>query len=468
MTIDRRKFLLGSALLLPSLTARAQDSDGFRVLEARPGTANLTPDSETAILGYDGAVPGPVLRLRKGEDLKVRLVNKLDQPTSIHWRGVRAPNAFDGVAPLTQKPVAPGESFDYRFTPPDSGTFLYHPHAGADMATQAMRGLSGVLVVEDDKPGDSDRELVAVIDDWALDDAGQLAGCASGASQLATADQAMRSGQIGQTLTVNGKAEITTHAFEPRARVRLRLVNAATARIMALSFEGAQPNVVAIDGQPCSAFEPVRSTLPVGPGARFDVVFDMPAVEGADVRLILRGGALSPLPAESDRTLIRFRAQGAALNERAPVESAPANPLLPELIRLEVARRLDLTLEPVPPPQGLNPAACAGETIFWRISPAKPVRAGDPLFSVKRGTPVSLGFVNKSPVNHVIVLHGHVMRLLHTLDDGWEPYWRDSVIVPQGRTTRVAFVADNPGRWRLGSGIMEHAVSGLGGFFEVT
>lgn len=468
MSIDRRHFLLGSACLLPSLSLRAQEDDGFRVLEARPGAASFTPEASTRILGYDGATPGPVLRLRKGDELKIRLVNKLDSPTSIHWRGVRGPNAFDGVAPLVQKPVMPGESFDYRFTPPDSGAFLYHAHTGPQMAAQVMRGLRGLLIVEDEKPLDLDRDLVAVIDDWSLGEDGQIAGCKGDERSVHTGEHAARFGAVGAMTCVNGKAEIATHEIEPRARVRLRLANAASARIMALSLEGARPMVVAIDGQPCGAFEPVRSTLPAGPGARFDMIFDMPEAEGESVRLILRGGPLSPLPAEKDRTLIQFTAKGAPFHQRPPIEGTPANPLLPDAIRLEAARRMDLTIEAAPPAAGLDPAACAGESVFWRMGPPKPVRNGDPLFSVKRGTPVSLGFVNKSQVNHVMRLHGHAMRLLHGLDDGWEPYWRDSVIVPQGRTTRIAFVADNPGRWRIGSGVMEHAVGGLAAFFEVT
>ena len=68
---------------------------------------------------------------------------------------------------------------------------------------------------------------------------------------------------------------------------------------------------------------------------------------------------------------------------------------------------------------------------------------------MKRGTPVSLGFVNKTLVTQNIRVHGHVVRLLHDLDDGWEPYWRNAVIVAEGRTKRVAFVADNPGKWPL-------------------
>jgi len=86
----------------------------------------------------------------------VRVVNDLAEPTSVHWHGVRLPNAMDGVPGLTQAPIAPGTSFDYRFRPPDAGTFWYHAHIGA----QVDRGLYAALIVEEAQPVDVDRGIV--------------------------------------------------------------------------------------------------------------------------------------------------------------------------------------------------------------------------------------------------------------------------------------------------------------------
>jgi FtsP/CotA-like multicopper oxidase with cupredoxin domain len=105
---------------------------------------------------------------------------------------------------------------------------------------------------------------------------------------------------------------------------------------------------------------------------------------------------------------------------------------------------------------------------LWRLNGAPGGFDGKPLFSVKRGTPVSLGFVNKTLVTQNMRVHGHVVRLLHDLDDGWEPYWRNAVIVAEGRTKHVAFVADNPGKWAIHCDVIEHQISGLCGWFEVT
>ena len=179
--ISRRLFLghtLASVLALPARAEPPSPQDGFRVLEAREGKLSLLPEpaSQTAVWSYNGEVPGPLLRFKKDEEVKVRLVNKLAQPASLNWHGVRIVNAMDGVAGLTQEPVPPGGSFDYRFTPPDSGLYWYHPHALPFIGEQLDRGLYGVMIVDERDPPAADRDMLVVLADWKLDDKGQLAG----------------------------------------------------------------------------------------------------------------------------------------------------------------------------------------------------------------------------------------------------------------------------------------------------
>ena len=480
MPISRRDFLTSAsaAALIPS-SARAQsgtakdagskeagDRDGFRLLEARAGKLRLVEAAETDVLGFDGQTPGPLLRLRKGEELRLRLLNKLNAPTSIHFRGMRGPNAMDGVAPLTQRAVVPGATFDYQFTPPDAGVFFYHAHADMTFAEQTTRGLHGVLIVDEPAPPEHDHEVLAIIDDWKLDERGQLPSCstARGREAFYSVAESSGSGRIGPLVTINGKPAPLTQVFAPGTRVRLRLVAAVSARLLALTFEGVQPFVTAIDGQACDEFEPVRRSIPAGPGARFDVMFDMPD-EGSEMKVVLRGGALG-VADEPDRPIIILQSKGTKGAQRPPIKTTALNPLLTPVIPLQNAKRLDLVIERAAAPQG---AQCLTPNMtLWRVN-GKALRPSDPpLFSVKRGTSVTLGFLNRSTTSHVIRLHGHVMRQLHLLDDGWEPYWRDSVIVPAERTVRIAFLADNPGKWRLASGIYEHALAGLAGWFEVT
>ena len=152
--------LAASCLHLPA-RAQTKSSAPFRVMRARAGAtlAGSGGRASGSLLGYDGAVPGPVLRVKQGEELRLQLFNELAEPTCLHWHGVRGPNAMDGVPGLTQPPLGPGENFDFSFRPPDAGTFWYHAHAPG----QVDRGLHGALIIEEPNPVDVDRDLSLVL-----------------------------------------------------------------------------------------------------------------------------------------------------------------------------------------------------------------------------------------------------------------------------------------------------------------
>ncbi|WP_374546347.1 multicopper oxidase family protein [Rhodoblastus sp.] len=464
-----RRALFGSvaaSLFALSETARSEtapgaEADGFTLLEARPGAIPLqpAPAAPTKIWGFGGEVPGPLLRVKLGQPIKARLVNRLDQPTALHWRGMRIANEIDGLAGLVQKIVAPGESRDISFVPPDAGTFFYQPLVQPFSGQQLDRGLHGVVIVDEPQVIFADSDLLFVLDDWRLDNASQIIGDFDNPADV------IRQGRLGAVSSVNARAGMQVLTFQPGERLRLRLVNAAGARIMDLSFQGGDLKVIALDGQFCDPFEPARRALPLGPGARCDLLLDLPPIEGQSCKLILRGETELP-----DVTLLEFQTKGAAKPPAPPILPPPQNPLLPAEIHLEKAKKLDLTIEggwTKATPAGFKPS---GEALrrTWTINgKASTGQDGPPLFSVKKGTPVSLGLVNKSLFPQVIHIQGHVVRLLHDHDDGWEPYWRDSVIVPPLRTKHIAFVADNPGKWLVASAIMDHFANGLAGWFEV-
>jgi FtsP/CotA-like multicopper oxidase with cupredoxin domain len=167
--VSRRSVIWGAgaaigAALLP-LSPAAQPG-ALRVITARTGTANLRGANAgpTPIRGFEGTVPGPALRVRRGEELRVRLDNELVTDMTVHWHGVRVPNAMDGVAGLTQAAVAPGDSFDYRFTPPDAGTFWYY----APSRFIEDRALYGLLVVDEVERVDVDRDVALILDAWTM------------------------------------------------------------------------------------------------------------------------------------------------------------------------------------------------------------------------------------------------------------------------------------------------------------
>lgn len=445
---SRRDLLAGVAASLAALPARAEPPPvSLRMLEARPDKARLTSAGETAILGFDGITPGPLLRYKQGDELAVRFLNKLDQPATIHWHGLRGDNAMEGVAPLTQTAVAPGGAFDYRRKLTDPGLFCYRPSVYGKTPELMGRGLKGLLLVDEPAPLAADADLLLVLDDWRLDDKGQIA------VPFDEQKDARGAGRIGALLAVNGKAAPATREFAPAARVRLRLANLSNARIMILTIAGAQPFAIAIDGQPCDAFEPVRRSIPVAPGARFELMFDMPETEGEKANLLLRG------PNGEDRDLFIATARGAKAAKRPPIASLPQNPALPPEIRLANAKKIDLVIERRKA-EGGGPA--------WIVNgAATKAYEGAPLFKVNRGNPVTLGFVNKSDVALAMHVHGQAMRLLHDLDDGWEPYWRNGVIIPPGKTKHAAFVAEAPGKWAIHDDILEHEAGGLATWFSV-
>jgi FtsP/CotA-like multicopper oxidase with cupredoxin domain len=280
-SLSRRGFLLAgcSLAVAPALPAAAVVQPREFRLKARPARASLVGQAypQTAVWAYDGTVPGPTLRVRQGKPIRIVVENRLDQDTTVHWHGIRVPNAMDGVPGLTQPPIKPGESFTYEFTPPDAGTYWYHPHSNS--IEQLGRGLAGTLIVEDGLPIEVDRDILWVLADWRLTSEAQIA------PGFGNSMEAGMAGRVGNTVTLNGRVS-ESEPVRAGERIRLRLVNAALARIMSLRFDGHRPMVVAIDGQPCDPHEPEGNRILLGPAMRVDLVLDMQGNPGQRYRVI--------------------------------------------------------------------------------------------------------------------------------------------------------------------------------------
>lgn len=463
--MKRRQFLAASAALavLPlARPAQALLEGEPRRLELLPGSARLRPDGQpTAIWGYDALVPGPVLRVRQGERLLVEAVNHLPEPTTVHWHGLRLPNAMDGVPGLTQPPIQPGETFRYEFVAPDAGTFWYHPHFNT--SAQMGRGLYGALIVDEAQPPQVDRDLLWVLNDWRLDEADQVV-----ADFRQPFDQ-MHDGRIGPVITLNETlpGEVTVTAGE---RLRLRLVNAAQARFFGLDFTGHAPLVVARDGQPCVPHPPVGGLVWLGPGMRADLILDAPGRPGERFAVLDRGNPRDPV------ALVTLAYDSRGVLRESPLDAAvalPPNPLAePDLA---AAEPLTLTFA-----GGMGGAmhgqhgdhAAAGA--IWTVNGQAMVHGpeemdhGAPLVRLALGRSYRLSLVNESAWIHPIHLHGMHMRLLEA-DGSLNPrgLWLDSaLLVPNGRT-EVALVADNPGLWMLHCHIIQHQESGMAAVVEV-
>jgi len=359
------------------------------------------------------------LRVKRGEELRVRLMNELVTDMTVHWHGVRVPNAMDGVAGLTQPAVAPGDSFDYRFSPPDAGTFWYY----APSRFIEDRALYGLLIVEEPERIDVDRDVPLMLDVWTLGRDG-------------------RADPSGTThFTANGapSLDIPINANE---RLRLRLLNASRVHPLTVRIDRHAAIVMAIDGQPAEPFPARDSRIALPPGNRVDLFIDAtlppettaPIFVGLDDREApLARLVYGPIPA--------------ARAVRAEVKPLPENPL-PQRMNFAAAVKLDVSLD--------DP----------RHRPA-PGNFGRPLFTTAARQSVIIGLKNTTSQTHVVHLHGHSARLLDALDDGWKPYWLDTILAPPQRTTRIAFVADNRGKWLLESQILR-GDAGIRAWFEVT
>jgi FtsP/CotA-like multicopper oxidase with cupredoxin domain len=401
--MSRRHVLTGLAVSYLDLPAFAQpqggSQDDFRILRAYPNTIILPDGGSTVVWGFDGRAPGtatgPALRIKRGDELRIRLANGLPEPTALHWHGVRGPNSMDGVPDLTQPAIAPGKSFDYRFRPPDAGTFWYRPAGNA--AAQIGRGLRGALIVEDSTQVAVDRDVLLVFEDWPL--------------------------AAATPLTINGAADVPL-AVRTNERLRLRLINATVARAVVLRIERHAPRVMAIDGQPAEPFLARDGRVALAPGNRADVFVDMLLKRGERATILLE-------EAGAPRVIARFDYGGEPARATALAEAPPLPPnALPERLDLRSASRHDVPLDAF-------------------VALPAPVHQRTPVFSVRRGRVVVLTLGNRTEVTQTVHLHGHHMRLLDRLDDGWKPYWLDTLTIPARQTDRVAFLADNPGKWLI-------------------
>jgi FtsP/CotA-like multicopper oxidase with cupredoxin domain len=440
------------------------------VLEAKPARQQVAPAQypATEIWGYNGVTPGPTLRLKQGDRLRITLANALPQlATTIHWHGVRVPHAMDGVPHLTQPPVEPGQRFEYEFDVPDAGTYWYHPHLRS--YEQVARGLHGALVVEERAPIAVDRDLVWVIADWRMTRRAAIQDDFQDLHDLSHA------GRLGTVVTINGRFAreypLEAHAGE---RVRLRLVNAAVARIFGLRFAGHRPTVIALDGQPVEPHALGERGLVLGPGMRADLIIDFTGKPGE--RHVIEDAYYPGDRAAVSEIVYRdappLRAQAAG-----PVPRLPPNPLAePDPAKAE---RHELVL------QGgamgsLREARVQGEVLpiarmlkehhlAWAINGVAGKGHGDaPLLQLRHGSHYVLVLRNDTGWEHPIHLHGHVFRVL-TRNRMPEPYrpWRDTVLVGRHETVEIALVADNPGEWMLHCHTLLHQEGGMTGIIRV-
>jgi FtsP/CotA-like multicopper oxidase with cupredoxin domain len=294
------------------------------------------------------------------------------------------------------------------------GFDLYGPFEPAATGAAWNAGLFGAVVTQESSPPPVDLDAVVIF-----------------------------SGDDPQILRANADLAPLKLAAPPGGRVRLRLANAAPDFLMNFRGSDATANIVAIDGSPCELFSPRGGEFALAPGARFELMFDL------DVPFDLA------LVGATDRAALQILPSGPPAAKRPPIAALPApdSPSLPREISLESASQLRIVV---------SGAAASGYKLNEESAPEKP------LFRSRRGTPVTLTLVNRTPEPQTFRLEAHVARILHALDDGWDPYWRDTLFLPEGESLHVAFLANEFGKWSLASTSATKRAKGMMGWYEVS
>lgn len=446
---------------------------------------------------YNGQVPGPAIRCQAGDRLNVDLDNRLPEPTTVHWHGLRLRNDMDGVPNLTQEPVAAGERMRYSFTAPDPGTYWLHPHIGL----QRERGLFAPLIIDDPaEPGDYDVEFVVVFDDW-LDDiaaspnqvlaslrrgdmnaryrtpvqAGQiedqsqswqydvpraLAEPPPGILPVSAASRLASSVEYPFYL-LNGRLPTAPETFgaRPGQRARIRLINAAGASVFRVALGGHRMTVTHTDGFPV---EPVTvDTLQIASGERYDV-------------LVTLGDGVFPLVGVAEgKGAQAFGLVRTASGTAPPPSTQPAE-LGGQLLRLGDLRATPAVHTGPAAPQTSHTLYLTGDmmTFAWRINAEsynhqRPFDGITPL-AIREGQSVRLDMVNQTHMYHPMHLHGHTFAVRAIAESsGTSPTAlpvgtrKDTVMVGPGQRLSVDFTADNPGQWLVHCHNTFHLATGM-------
>ena len=468
---NRRQFLQSAAaaagsILLPQAPAFAAAASPIDLVPGVLRQRVRASGPETAVWAFNRTVPGPVLRFAQGDELHVKVRNRLPRATTVHWHGLRVPNAMDGVPNVTQEVIPANGGFTYRFRTEDSGTYWYHPHQSS--FEQVPRGLYGMLIVDEEKPLEVDREELWVLGDFKLDslnqpveDFGRIMDFGSG-------------GRLGNVITLNGTAAGAERrlALRPNERVRVRLLNASSARIFRLDFPGYKPWVVSLDGQGVAP-RPLEGTLVLGCGQRTDLVFDGTATPNSEFAVLDRrdeGTRIATIACEGKP------ARGAPL--AAPRAIAPNRHVEPDLanatqhfvvfeggvLGAPAIGRVDgkaLDIKTIMEQHGLT----------WTMNYTaqhEHAMMHEPLFRFRRGEHGVIRMLNHTDFEHPMHLHGHFFKVVaRNGENVREPAWRDTAMLGPRETLDIAFVAENVGEWMFHCHMLDHSAGGMMGTIAV-
>lgn len=416
-------------------------------LIAAPHDIELVPGHVTPAWTFGGQAPGVELRCRQGDELRVRFINHLPEPTTIHWHGIRLPLEMDGVPYVSQAPVLPGEFFDYRFVTPDAGSYWYHPHESS--AKQLGRGLVGPLIIEEREPTGFSHERTLCLKSWHVDEEGAF-------TQFSVPREAAREGTRGRLSTING-VSLPTLELPAGQVVRLRLINVDSTITYRLNLSSGEARIYALDGNPIKP-RPLGKEYWLGPGMRIDLALKVPAVGSEEMSL--RNGPLR-------LATIKSVASSEPAAEWPP--ALPANPVAePDLAQAETLRfNFEWAASLASPAD-----EAAGRYKYWQINGQAwdindKTCADRPIAKLKRDGHYIFVLRNMAQYQHPIHLHGLIFKVLDSNRRKIEPYYTDTFLLGKNETARIAFVADNPGVWMFHCHVIDHMETGLMAAIEI-
>lgn len=418
-------------------------------ITAKFATVEVAPGKRVNAWTYNGGLPGPSIRANVGDRLIVNFKNELDQPTTIHWHGVRVPIEMDGVPGISQPDVQPGESSVYDFVLRDASLYWYHPHVAS--AAQVGFGLYGALLVED--PAEAitvDDELTIVLSDVGFDKSGKLESAESGGPA------GMVFGREGLYLLVNGKV-MPTLRVRAGALQRWRIVNTAKSRFFFLDLDGQSFTKIGSDGGLQEASVTSDGML-VTTGERVDVLVTPTGAPGSSLvvkaMLYNRGYGSVEYRAVEDLFTIEFTDEAALPTRTLPTVTRAITPP-----NSEGATPINMVLTlPAQDAKGQSEFHINGVP-YWK---AKPYRA-------RIGETQLWSITNDSSWDHPMHLHGFFFM---PVDEKLQPIrpmqWKDTINVPMKTTARFLVTFDErPGQWMFHCHILDHAEGGLMGTIVV-
>lgn len=423
---------------------------------------------------YNGKVPGPLLRVKEGERVRIILENKvLGMETAIHWHGLIVPNAMDGVPPITQPYVGQGERFIYEFIAQPSGTFWYHAHSMGDGAQQLDRGLLAPIVIEpknSEKEPKADREWIVTLDEWQVEGAGTAPPSTDGS--MMNGDM-MEKGMMNNHLlgtangynvfTINSRAHLEQpFVAEAGEWVRLRLLNGGFLQHR-IHVHGMKAWVTHTDGHRLPTAQPVDE-LVISPYERLDVL--LYGSEPGEYILHDHAPGYSEAGMQAKIKLNKPNVQS------KPKRDQPYQDGLATTLNLGDAPRYQRLIAGIPGPDKesydrqynltIGMEMGMGSDTQWTVN-GKGWEDSDP-FPIREGERIRLTISNMSPESHPMHLHGHEFEIVavngQTLAEPW--LLKDTINLRPMESFTIAFEANNPpGDWLFHCHQAHHADDGL-------